>query len=183
MFLIVINIQKNRTICFQITGMPSLSFLYNICARRMVGGDLLAEQHGSVSTTNRTDWFFFSDFSFFCTKKKKGGWKMAAVPSEKPIQLWTLDLTAKALLDLSVMSEPDATRQNQKKKQMQAKFVGGRWTQASFVELQQEGVCLKTDWSESWSALSSVVFFCSLCDKAFLLDVSGQKRHTRVNEN
>lgn len=26
LFLIVINIQKNQTICFQITGMPSLSF-------------------------------------------------------------------------------------------------------------------------------------------------------------
>lgn len=35
--MIVINIQKNQTICFQITGMPSLSFLYNIFARRMAG--------------------------------------------------------------------------------------------------------------------------------------------------
>lgn len=37
LFLIVINIQKKQTICFQITGMPSLSFLYNICTRRMAG--------------------------------------------------------------------------------------------------------------------------------------------------
>lgn len=40
MFLIVINIQKNQTICFEITGMPSLSFsiIYALGGRRGAGG-------------------------------------------------------------------------------------------------------------------------------------------------
>lgn len=38
LFLIVINIQKKQTICFQITGVPSLSFLHNVCTWRISEG-------------------------------------------------------------------------------------------------------------------------------------------------
>lgn len=38
LFLIVINIQRKQTICFQITGVPSLSFLPNVCTWRISEG-------------------------------------------------------------------------------------------------------------------------------------------------
>lgn len=42
LFLIVINIQKNQTICFQIIGMPSLSFSIIYALGGWWGGALLA---------------------------------------------------------------------------------------------------------------------------------------------
>lgn len=68
LFLIVINIQKKQTICFQITGMPSLSFLYNICTRRTVG-----EPSGRAARWREHNELTQDGFSF--PAKERKGWK------------------------------------------------------------------------------------------------------------
>lgn len=59
LFLIVINIQKNQTICFQIIGMPSLSFsiIYALGGR---WGNLLAGRHGGINELLRDDSGFLA---------------------------------------------------------------------------------------------------------------------------
>lgn len=53
LFLIVINIQKKQTICFQITGMPSLSFLHNVSTWRISGGTFWQTSEVALTPSSR----------------------------------------------------------------------------------------------------------------------------------
>lgn len=83
LFLIVINIQKKQTICFQITGMPSLSFLYNICTWRMAGEPSGRAAWRCEHNEVIQDYFSFSD------QKEGKGWLLCSQKGRSYSELLT----------------------------------------------------------------------------------------------